>query len=276
MELVDKNAEFEFKIHFDKLTQEELKKLIWTITIGDNCADSKQMHKLGHGKPLGLGSVKLTISDITTREFDKEKLIYSVQELNADDIIKTNPFDIDSISLKDFMKISNFDLVAGKNVSYPLADSLEKDIDRNTIANSQASHQWFSANRQLGQGGTGTNWNYKYTLPTLDDVNKLELPRLVKDKENSFKLNNTNSSNNSNYKNSSNGDRNYTPKLDNSPPKVMMFDGDKSSDSQYKQFTFKCKNAKCKNIISIERSKTLPTRNKGKCLLCGKEYSEIC
>lgn len=151
MELIDKDAEFEFKIYFENLTQEELNKLIWTITIGENNTDSKQMHKIGHGKPLGLGSVKLTISDVTTRIFDKEKLTYSVHELNANAIIKNNPFDTDSISFKDFKKVTNFDLVAGKNVSYPIADSLDKDKEGKPTKNSTASHQWFIGNKQLGQ-----------------------------------------------------------------------------------------------------------------------------
>lgn len=58
---------FTFKIFFEKLNLNELKQLRFTIDFQDpGCA-----HKIGRGKPLGLGSVKIKIVEVKFRSIDK-------------------------------------------------------------------------------------------------------------------------------------------------------------------------------------------------------------
>ena len=61
------NGTFEFRVYFDKITEEQLRDLIWVITLGENRRDSTKQHKLGHAKPLGYGSVKLIVKKETIR-----------------------------------------------------------------------------------------------------------------------------------------------------------------------------------------------------------------
>lgn len=62
-------AAFQFRIYFDGVTDHELEQLKWVVNFGENIKLGKYCHKLGHARPLGFGSVKLTIDSITTREF---------------------------------------------------------------------------------------------------------------------------------------------------------------------------------------------------------------
>lgn len=54
---VNKGVTFRFKVHFENLRDYELGALLWALNLPDNCR-----HKIGMGKPLGLGSVKITPS----------------------------------------------------------------------------------------------------------------------------------------------------------------------------------------------------------------------
>ncbi|MBN2053757.1 hypothetical protein JW905_02465 [bacterium] len=65
-ESVSQGAQFSFTIDFDNLSREELALLCWVLDLdGRPLADDSLCHKLGLGKPIGLGSVKLRISSLT-------------------------------------------------------------------------------------------------------------------------------------------------------------------------------------------------------------------
>lgn len=68
-EVIGTNSCFQFRVYYDSLTQEQLDMLTWTLNLGGN--DSSKMFKLGHGKPLGLGSVKIKISEQVERSYDE-------------------------------------------------------------------------------------------------------------------------------------------------------------------------------------------------------------
>jgi len=62
---VEPNAKFTFDIHVTNLSRVELGALIWLLSLREN-----QFHRLGGGKPLGFGSVKLEIETENTRIHD--------------------------------------------------------------------------------------------------------------------------------------------------------------------------------------------------------------
>lgn len=185
MELCKPGSRFNFDIYFEKISEEQLKELLWTITIGENSVDSMQMYKLGHGKPLGLGSVKLVVDDVMLRSFDADTLNYSIEHLDDGEIaekISEVPFDKESSTFIDFMQITKFDglsdIMKSKkaDICYPLAD------DDKGGRNSKASHQWFIGNRSMGESGTTTSWSVKYDLPGIMSAN-LTLPALFREKK---------------------------------------------------------------------------------------------
>lgn len=186
MELCEPESRFAFDIYFEKITEQQLQELLWTITIGENCEESKQMYKLGHGKPLGLGSVKLIVDEIEMRSFDAETLSYQIEHIGSEQVnamITDIPFDAESKPFAEFMQLSRFDGLASimkekkADISYPVADNGENK------KNSQASHQWFIGNRSMGENGTTTSWSIKYALPEATSQDPT-LPALKREQDN--------------------------------------------------------------------------------------------
>lgn len=145
-ELLRSGSEFCFDVYFEGITREQLDKLVWTLCIGENSLDGAQMHKIGCGKPLGLGSVKVRVDSVVTRSFVDGS--YAVQDVPVEDCLSTNHFNQDE-AFQDFMVITNFELAKGFDVSYPKGD------DGKGGPNSRASHQWFAGNKTMGPGGGG-------------------------------------------------------------------------------------------------------------------------
>ena len=182
VELCAPHSRFSFDIYFERITEEQLHELLWTITIGENDENGIQMHKLSHGKPLGLGSVKLVVTELEIRSFDSDSLSYHIEHVSPEQVnnkISAVPFDTSEKAYKDFMLISKFDGLSDimkkkkANICYPIAD------DGKGSKNSKASHQWFIANRSMGNNGTTTSWSVKYKLPVATSNNPT-LPAMVR------------------------------------------------------------------------------------------------
>ena len=178
MELSKPGSRFTFDIYFDRITEQQFCELLWTITIGENDGNGTQMHKLGHGKPLGLGSVKLVVESVETRSFNNETLSYNINHETREqvnDMITATPFDETTTSFNEFMRLTDFngltDIMDNKKkgmfypISYPIAS------DGQGSKNSNASHKWFIANRSMGENGSTTEWSVKYTLPVATSKN---------------------------------------------------------------------------------------------------------
>jgi len=169
-ELLRSGSEFCFDVYFEGITREQLDKLVWTLCIGENSLDGAQMHKIGCGKPLGLGSVKVRVDSVVTRSSRHRgansarrcvkvgvdfvvtrspvDVLYTVRDVPVKDCLLTNHFNQDE-AFQDFMVITNFELAKGFDVSYPKGD------DGRGKPNSRASHQWFAGNKTMGSGGGG-------------------------------------------------------------------------------------------------------------------------
>lgn len=64
-----RGASFEFKVYFERITEIQLRQLIWICNISSHQSNgrAKYGYKLGKGKPLGLGSVELRVQDVQIR-----------------------------------------------------------------------------------------------------------------------------------------------------------------------------------------------------------------
>ncbi len=157
MELADKGSTFAFTVYFENITQKQLERLVWTLTLGENSDDSKRLYKVGHGKPLGLGSAKITVSKVEVRDYYSAAMMYGLRSLDIDELISSSGIK-PNLSVR---KLIDFDTTKGMVVSYPIA----QDKTAKT-ANSSASHQWFNANRTSGGGGKFT-WVVNDALPDI-------------------------------------------------------------------------------------------------------------
>ena len=71
-DLADTGSKFEFRIYYNEITTVQLDELKWTLCLGENQLNGNLCHKLGRGKPLGLGSVKVCIINQTERKLSPE------------------------------------------------------------------------------------------------------------------------------------------------------------------------------------------------------------
>ena len=171
---------FTFKVYFDDIRKDQLQQLLWVITIGENSSDSKQMHKIGRGKPVGYGSVKITVDEIFFRELDKSSFSYLIKKHQYDDYMQK--FDIkkhfDMKALSDFKTITNYSLTVCEDkdgqkreiipISYPIAEREPKD-ENESSENLKAGHQWFTGNR------SDKDFFARVLPPLCDDLQKLTL-----------------------------------------------------------------------------------------------------
>lgn len=166
VDLIKPKTSFSFRVYYDQITARELEGLIWTLTLGENQKDGKLCHKLGHGKPMGLGSVKILVDKKTERAYRNG---YQLKETVYGQV--ENPFAKQNAGVcEELLKVLNMDTVKKWKVEYPrvipskkVSTELENvKQDKKKLENVFASHQWFSANYKLG---TKKIYN---PFPTLD------------------------------------------------------------------------------------------------------------
>lgn len=151
MELMDIGTKFDFDIYYDKVTPEQLNEIKWSLTLPDN--SGQLMHKLGHGKPLGLGTIKITIKADIRREFDGNTYKISSQNVSC----KEMPSRIDRDIWEQIKIICNYNTMENIDVCYPyieISEEVTDDINEmerkgyELKPNTLASHQWFSVFRK--------------------------------------------------------------------------------------------------------------------------------
>ena len=139
MQLVKAGEEFLFQVYYDRITDTELKELIWALTLGENMPDSHRCHKIGHGKPLGLGSAKIVINRQQERLAENGYRLEDVPVEPADDVF------VSSQIKSAVLKLVNMDTTKDRDVCYPIVmSSAVRDARSNS--NEDAGHRWFSAN----------------------------------------------------------------------------------------------------------------------------------
>lgn len=158
MELVmpdEENALFHFNVYYDGITESQLKKLIWCINLGENNKDGSMGHKLGHGKPLGLGSVKMIVEERCERRFQDGR--YEWERDDSDTLVTKG--DPGMVNYKILMKILNMDepLKSHREV-FPMEEiAIEypdvRDPEGNRFPekrkkNEDARHNWYSQNKK--------------------------------------------------------------------------------------------------------------------------------
>lgn len=168
MQLVRKGAEFTFSVFFDRITDDQLKKLVFALDLGENYAGSARCHKIGHGKPVGLGSVKITVEKVTKRSFADG--IYSVSDVTEETVGAANQgmFQPTPEFSAFITKVVNLNYAAKKDVDYP----------RET--NGGDIFKWFADNRgSLRSEGYIKLNNH---LPRITDADQ-SLPRMPKSEQ---------------------------------------------------------------------------------------------
>lgn len=149
-----KSGKFTFKVYFDHVARADVYKLIYVLTIGFS---SDNAHKIGMGKPLGLGSVQIKANKMVRRMINDEcQREESFADLQGEDCIKTltdychkilcsNDSDPEIMNqFKDLTKLNH-----DYDVRYPYVIEEGKE---------QPEHyKWFVGNKQISDIGKANN-----------------------------------------------------------------------------------------------------------------------
>lgn len=193
----DHNPTFQFRVYFEQLNKKQLEQLKWSLDFGNpDCA-----HKIGRGKPLGFGSVQISVESLCTREIDEETGRWELLTVgdNDNNEVRYEEFFVESgfssENIPEELKIMSNWKDRPSNVSYPLG----QDEGNRDKVNAKASHQWFRLNRMEkkqednSNDALGNNYNHNFSkvLPTVaEDADKgldqkKALYKLVKKKQSS-------------------------------------------------------------------------------------------
>ena len=151
-ETVRKNAEFGFRIYFDGITRQQMELLAMAVHLNENDLDGHMCHKIGHGKPLGYGSVKICIEKCMVRKFDPEEGWKETEREIPCDVTCHTCNDATLRALKTICDFDGLSRYRGVKVEYPeiLLDEKYRDQRDSLNENVLASHRWFTQNYRLG------------------------------------------------------------------------------------------------------------------------------
>lgn len=150
MQLAEKGSEFSFKIYFDDISEQQLQELIWSINLGENSETGNYCLKIGRGKPLGLGSVKIVIDKVFLRNLSLNGGCsrYRIEPMTERYIHnEKRPKGLDPEATSQFLRICDFHALESEKVPvrYPGIYTAPgvKPKNKNDIAN----HKWFTENK---------------------------------------------------------------------------------------------------------------------------------
>jgi len=213
---VKKECSFKFEVAFENISRQELAKLIYVLTIGGKASGDNPTHghKLGHGKPIGFGSVGISINEAKSSvfEMDGDFNIRHTPLPKLPDIFETLSHTTEFLRVTDWEKKHD-------NVMYP-QNGPEGDV-----------FAWFQANRKgcLTDRGIPDSFNLRFikTLPDLSDKeNDQNLP-LEPSPESNNQRTNTNPPRHASHQ-TNNRNRNQTR---NPVPRTQLTEVDKHRPS---------------------------------------------
>lgn len=114
---------YTFKVYFDDITKEQLEHLQLAISLGEPTKEhADYCHKLGLGKPLGYGSVKIKVKEIKLRKLDYD-MEYRIEDYIPENRTMQQCFKrLDKSTMKALLHMYDFNFIKDNpeiKVEYP-------------------------------------------------------------------------------------------------------------------------------------------------------------
>lgn len=154
MEYLRPDKSFCFRLYFDGISEDELSVLKYALTLGENMQSGVYQHAIGHGKPFGYGSIKISIRNTVIRKLALEDghIGYELSKSpKEEELIIPMPSGINESIADDLLCISRTDIdwaSMGVDVTYPKKDG--------------EIFKWFANNHNSKFGGI--------PLPTISEI----------------------------------------------------------------------------------------------------------
>ena len=149
-QVMPKGSQFCFNVYFDRINETELSEILWVLTMGENRADGRYCLHIGHGKPLGYGSAKVTVDKIIKRTSGAG----NGWEASAEENPAINDHIFREAYQKPLLEMSNIEFRHKDKISYPYIVN-----PRNSGGNAYAAHRWFGRAKED-----------RVNLPTIEDT----------------------------------------------------------------------------------------------------------
>ena len=146
---------FRLEIVFDRLTEFEIKTLLWVLTFGQD--NSTHAHKLGYGKPHGYGSVRIKKAEVSFVEMDMETLVLVMNPPAPYQSVKPK----ETIALKEYLRMTDYSK-SSNDVGYPQGEKNKR--------NGPTIYNWFGINKEIKQGAFNPVFNFVLPKPLDDDI----------------------------------------------------------------------------------------------------------
>ncbi len=169
------------KLFFDGITGKQLEQLLWLLNGGNSEEQPENgpiAYKLGMGKPLGMGSVVLQVTNLTERKIslENERVIY---ELKAEcpEIPVYEAAEFSQEVKADFFTIAALEATKSKLVTYPIT----ADQQGQTMTE---GFKWFGENHigydyrkqdSIRMPNKRVQLNREYALPSIQGVQMLPI-----------------------------------------------------------------------------------------------------
>ena len=160
------NHTFVGKIHFENLTELELERILWVLTFGNS---EKHAHKIGMGKPYGLGSVRIKVKGVYLKKVEIQK---NDENIEVSYSLEKHDFDYSGLTHKDFGCSKN---TFNDYMTICEFSKKQTPIEYPKNTDSENIFEWFAANRY------GLLIKIKQNL-TDSPITKPELARYKKNK----------------------------------------------------------------------------------------------
>lgn len=152
----EKNT-FAFDVFFEHITEEELCKLLSVLSLFGN--DSNHCYKLGMGKPLGLGSVKVKVESVRLRTIDlQQDEVYQFAETeaykryyerNREDKDILNQFGMEKEALQQLRDMTDFTYAERMSEAHKITDNRNVHYPTTKFSKDEG-FKWFTNNRKVG------------------------------------------------------------------------------------------------------------------------------
>lgn len=150
----DKKNKFSFRVFFEHITETELEKLLCVISLWGN--DSEHYYKLGMGKPIGLGSVKIRVNDVKLRsicpdynkiyDFSSTKKYEEYYSGCNDETIK-KLFETDTAVFDQLKNMTDFRYAEKLKIHGKINDRISS-VHYPTAFDGSEGFKWFTNNRK--------------------------------------------------------------------------------------------------------------------------------
>lgn len=143
------DKEFQGTVYFDRITEGQLRQLVWMLNLGANMPEKG--YKLGMGKPLGMGSVTVRLAEEGNclRQFvvSDGKIHYDISEkpLNGNYNLTYEEARFSAQVKQEFLFMADLHAADGWTVSYPYANPDEAEDN---------GYEWYTNNHKSRKGNS--------------------------------------------------------------------------------------------------------------------------